>query len=130
MIRKILSPVLLLLAIGLSFQCKKNNNPQVLTGKLVIAGPCANYVIQVLRGPIDSSRLVKRWTNPDNDSVYTNVFAVSNSCTFAGSGVTKGQVFQFEFDSNPPAQNCLRCDIAVSLPPVSNAVKNTAAINM
>jgi hypothetical protein len=121
----------LLFAICLfSIQCKKSvlTDP-VLTGKLIVNGPCLHYAIQLEKGNIDTANIVASWYNRGNDSTYTNVFTVSNYCTFGNYGLQKGDVFTFQIDSNPSAQNCFNCMIVVAVPPKENAVINVNKIN-
>jgi hypothetical protein len=114
----------------LAIQCKKSSTPgTVLTGKLIVNGPCLHYVIQLEKGNIDTTNLVASWFDRDNDSTYTNVFAISNYCTFGDYGLQKGDVFTFQIDSNSPAQNCPNCMIVVAVPPKENAVINVKKIN-
>jgi hypothetical protein len=117
------------IAAGLSCQPTKVA-PSSLTGKLVIDGPCGNYVIQVLQGNPPRGRVAASWKDTLSNMVYTNVFTVSNRCHFPDPGTTlsKGDVFTFEWDGNPPANNCMTCQIYVPTPAVENAVKNIQKI--
>lgn len=137
MTRNIFSSVLLLLLVSSGFQCQKHTSVQALSippammiynGKLVIAGPCANYVIQVPPGEVDTSLVMASWKDPSTDSIYTNVFTVSSYCTFAGYNLVKGDSLSFSFDPDPPAQTCTRCDIYVPTPSVSHAVTDVNKI--
>jgi hypothetical protein len=139
--RKTMGPIflkttLLVLLVSSGFQCRRNNDnssQNILTGKLVIFDPCGQSAIQVLTGQIDSSKVEASWTDPDNDSVYHNVFAVSdisNACSLSYYGLSKGDVFQFGLDPNPSKVVCYTCNDSnpVTVPPVSNAVKNVKKI--
>jgi hypothetical protein len=137
MTRNIFSSVLLLLLVSSGFQCQKHTSIDALlippaiwiyTGKLVIAGTCANYVIQVPPGEVDTSLVEASWKDPSTDSVYTNVFTVSSYCTFAANNLVKGDSISFSFDPSPPAQTCARCDIYVPTPSVSHAVMDVKKI--
>jgi hypothetical protein len=136
-LRPFLKPALLLLLVSSGFQCQKHTSIDPLsippaiwiyTGKLVIAGTCANYVIQVPAGEVDSSLVMASWKDPSTDSVYTNVFTVSSYCTFAAYNLVKGDSISFSFDPSPPAQTCTRCDIYVPTPSVTHAVMNVNKI--
>ena len=120
----------LLLAICLcNIHCEKNSSlGPVLTGKLIVNGPCSHYVIQLEKGTIDSEHITATWLDHDNDSIYNNVFTVANYCTFGNYGLQKGDVITFQVDPNPPAQTCAICLIAVDVPPKLNAVVNVKRV--
>jgi hypothetical protein len=114
----------------LSIQCKKSTlTSPVLTGKLIVNGPCLHYAIQLEKGNIDTANIVASWYNGGNDSTYTNVFTVSNYCTFGNYGLQKGDVFTFQIDPNTTVQTCPICLILVAVPPKENAVINVSKIN-
>lgn len=124
MARFALRPIILIFMLGSGIMCQPEKiNPTTLTGKLVLNRACANYVIQVLQGTIEPSKIDALWKNPDNDSTYINVFTVANRCTFPDS-LKEGDTISFEIDTNPPAQTCAVCAISYPTPPVSNDVKN------
>jgi hypothetical protein len=130
MSHSILKSTVLFLLVVSGFQCKHHNEiaANVLTGKVVIFNGCGMSAIQVISGQIDPSRLMASWTDPDNDSVYHNVFSVGGTdiyCSLAGYGMVKGSLLQFELDPNPPALNCNMCNNSnpPSVPPISNAIK-------
>jgi hypothetical protein len=112
------------MAISSSFYCNTKTKSTPLKGKLIVSAVCGNYVIQVLEGRMDSDRLVSNWENVATGYSYTNVFTVSNYCAFASSGLSEGDVFEFEQDPYPPALNCSRCEIFVPTPSVQTAIKN------
>lgn len=137
-----INTALLLLLAFTGFQCKRNNNDAslspalpALTGRLVIFDACGRSAIQVLGGPIDSSRLMTSWKNPDNDSIYHNIFQVGgirdNVCSLSFYGLSKGDTLQFALDPNPQSFVCNMCADSnpVSAPPVSNAVTNVKKIS-
>ena len=111
-------------------QCKKAVvTGKVLTGKLIVNGPCEHYVIQLQKGTIDTANIESTWYESFNDSTYSNVFTVSNLCTFGNYRLQKGDVFTFQIDPNPPAQNCAICMIYVATPSKGNAVINVQKVN-
>jgi hypothetical protein len=125
--RFIALPALLGVLFIYSFQCRRDDtNPpgDTLKGKLVLNGPCGNYVIQVLEGNISPDKMVASWKQPQTDSVFTNVFTVANSCNFGGNNLQQEDIFTFQLDATPAPQNCMLCMIYVPTPTVSNAVKN------
>ncbi len=92
MSRPVIHPILLLLILGSGIMCQPERvNPPTLTGKLVIDRACSHFVIQLLQGSIEPSKIVPVWKNSANDSTYVNVFAVSNQCTFPYSGIAGGR---------------------------------------
>lgn len=110
-------------------QCKKAILPSsVLTGKLIINGPCEHYVIQLQKGKIDTSNIESSWYDSDNDSTYSNVFTVANYCSFGSFGLQKGDVFTFQIDNNQPPQECPICQIFVATPSKENTVINAQKV--
>jgi hypothetical protein len=127
MTRRIALSFLFVLAALANFDCQpyKVTLP-VVTGKLVVASYCGQYIVEVLSGSIpDSSVLTKSWTDIDTDSTYTNVFRVNDICTFAAAAVAVGDTITFNLNGIPPVQSCYTCDIvAFPEPAASNAVTN------
>ena len=128
-------PVLLLTALllfaGIGFNChhdKVSLQPTPLTGKLVLNGPCGQYVVQVLSGNIDSARIVKSWTIP-GDTNYSNVFAVSNSCTFGEYKLSRNDVFTFALNDTSYVQTCMLCMIYSPTPGISNIVSHVQLVS-
>ena len=104
--------------------CHKSVIPRgKLTGKLVIAGPCGQYTIQLLSGNIDPSLLTKSWLNTANDSTYTNVFASLNPCQMESAGISQGDSFNFDLSANGPG-SCYECMLYYPVPPTHSAIKN------
>lgn len=111
-------------------QCKKTILArELLTGKLVINGPCEHYVIQLQKGTIDTANIESSWYDNGKDTTYQNVFTVANSCSFGNYGLQKGDVFTFEIDPNSPPQHCAICEIYVTTPTKQNAVINVQKVN-
>jgi hypothetical protein len=104
--------------------------PGSLTGKLVIDGPCGNYVVEVISGNFDSSEVDSHWTDPSTGTAYTNVFTVTDACTFGGYNISQGQSFTFQFTpaDSTVVQNCEECLIAVPTPPVRSSVEDIMAL--
>ena len=102
-----------------------------LVGKLVVSGPCGFYVVQVLSGDIDSTRIQKTWEYKfsKTDTVFTNVFRVSDICSFNGYGVGLNHTFSFEFTDSTLVENCMNCLIAwPSAPNVANTVDHVQVL--
>jgi hypothetical protein len=105
--------------------CKKDTPVDtVYTGKLIVDGPCDHYAVEVTSGDIDTALIVSSWLDKDNDTTYTDAFAVANFCTFGATLLQKGDVFTFTIDPNPMVQTCPICGIAVAVPPKQIAVIN------
>ncbi len=122
--------ILLLLTSLFCVECKKVTLTRpLLTGRLIITGPCEHYVVQLLKGSIDTANIESSWFDSSNDSTYTNVFTVANFCSFGNFGLQKGDVFTFEIDSASLPQYCPICMIYVSTPPKQNTVINVQKVN-
>lgn len=119
-------PWLLLLCFSLT-NCNHDNTPlpgHTLKGKLVVSAACAHYVIQVLDGDVSPGQITANWLNPDTGTNYSNVFTVSNRCSFPESMLKPGDVFSFEMDASPKPEPCMVCMIFYPTPDAMNAVKN------
>ena len=122
--------ILIILTSLLCLQCKKDiHTGDVLTGKLIINGPCEHYVVQLMKGTIDTANIASSWYDSANDSTYTNVFTVANFCTFGNNGLHKGDIFTFQIDTNSPPQYCPTCQIYLSTPSKQNALISVKKIN-
>lgn len=106
--------------------CIKNVAATRRTGKLVVIGSCAHYIVQLIDSTAaDSSVVTKSWTNPNTDSTYTNVFGVSDACTFAEANLLVGSVFTFTLNGSVPSQICNECDmVPFPMPAATNSVTN------
>jgi hypothetical protein len=116
---------LLMVTVGVN-SCKKNVTATPRIGKLVVIGACAHYIVQLIDSTAaDSSVLTKSWTDPNTDSTYSNVFSVSDICTFVEANLPVGSEFSFTLNGPVPVQNCFECDIMpFSMPAASNSVTN------
>jgi hypothetical protein len=118
---------------GTGFHCKKSTAENLWTGKLVVFASCADYVVQLQSGPVsDSSVLTKSWTDSATDSSFTNVFKVSDVCTFGAALVHVGDVFTFTLNGPIPAQTCFTCAIVPSfpMPAANNSVTNIKLVTI
>ena len=124
--------LVVLLFAGAGFNCKPSKispPPSLLTGKLVVNGPCGFYVVQVLSGNIDSARLAKSWKYTTGDTTFSNVFMVNDRCTFGGYGLSKNDEFTFEITDTVIVQDCMLCLIAYPpTPAVSNTVTHVQLV--
>jgi len=129
MARNILHPMILMLMLGSGIMCQpKQVSYPALKGKLVLNRACSNFVIQVLQGSIEPSKIEPLWKDTANDSTYINVFTVANRCTFP-SGLAEGDTIFFALDPNPQVQTCAICQIYYPTPPVMNDVMDVQKIN-
>jgi hypothetical protein len=121
----LLMAVLFWVSVGIA-SCKKNDGGTRRTGKLVVIGACAHYIVQLMDvTAADSSVVTQSWTNPNTDSRYTSVFGVSDICTFAAAEVQVGSVFTFTLNGPVPDVVCNTCDIfPFPMPAAVNSVTN------
>lgn len=107
------------------FQCKKENDDTRLSscirGKLVVKGPCAQYVIQVISGDPGNAAIAANWLDPETNINYTNVFTVKNYCYFPALNL--GDEFNFYFIRQVKTMECVVCLAARSTPSQGNEVK-------
>jgi hypothetical protein len=79
--------------------------------------------VQVVDGPVDTSRVVNGWKDEKRKTTFDKVFTVANRCDFPGMDLNEGDEFEFMFDDNPAAQNCMVCMVYYPVPPTTNAIK-------
>jgi hypothetical protein len=113
---------------GAGFQCKPSRISSSLTGKLVAVGPCSQYVVQVIEGSYPPTQVDTVWKNIANDSVFHNVFAVGNACTFALNGLEQGAIFSFEWDPKAPEELCATCKVFYPTPSKYNILQHVRRI--
>jgi hypothetical protein len=104
-----------------SYECNKSKSGK-LKGKLVIKELCSHYVVQIIDGNVDSSKVVNNWKDEKRQVIFDKVFAVANRCDFP-SRLNEGDEFEFTFDPNPAPQNCAVCMAYYPIPDKTNAVK-------
>lgn len=104
-----MKPLLLLLCLSL-VACKSQEvlPENCYKGRLALKGICNNYVIELVEGTIDTSRLEAQWKNPDTGKFYTNAFALSNPCALPVS-LKEGDEFFFKLDSTQLTADCITC---------------------
>ncbi|MHA4809635.1 hypothetical protein ACX0G9_16095 [Flavitalea flava] len=124
MARQTVLPILLLLVLTCSFTCRPERLGTSLTGKLVIDATCSHFVVQLLQGSTDSTKVVDNWKNTANDSIYTHVFTVANVCNFGATGLVRGDIFTFEIDPEMPMEDCAVCLIYYPTPEVVHSIKH------
>lgn len=111
------------------FQCKKatvqNRISGCIKGRLVVKGPCAQYVIQVISGDAGNADIAANWLDPETNTNYTNVFTVENYCYYPANNVGDEFYFYFIRDENIP--NCIVCAAARATPIQKNEVEYTGA---
>jgi hypothetical protein len=77
-------------------------------GRLSLKGICNNYVIELIDGAIDTSKVAVHWTNPETGKIYNNAFALSNRCALPVS-LKEGDEFLFKLDSSHLNAECNTC---------------------
>lgn len=102
----------LFLIIPLVFQNQTNCNKQNKTsdcfkGRLEIKGICANYVISIIEGNADTSRVVESWKDPVTGKNYARVFKLDSPCTFPET-INEGDEFYFTF-TDKSTEECVVC---------------------
>ncbi len=105
---KIITIIILSLAIY-SLGCSKSDSTsECLKGKMVINGICGNITLQVLSGNIDTNLIVKSWVDPSTSKTYENVFALKSVCTFP-TNIKEGDEFYFKINNDPKGNDCPVC---------------------
>lgn len=77
-------------------------------GRLSLKGICNNYVIELIEGSIDTSKVESIWKNPDTGKNYKNAFALSNPCALPVS-INEGDEFFFKLDASQLTAECVTC---------------------
>jgi len=91
--------------------------------------PCGHYVIQVLSPDPDPRLVTATWKDSIADTVYTNVFTVSNACDFEGSTLARNYKFTFRINDTIIVQNCMLCEVFHPTPPARNTVTHVQRVN-
>jgi hypothetical protein len=86
---------------------KKPENQVKYKGRLEITGICMNYTIKLLKGEIDSSKIVANWIDESTGKSYTDVFGLGNPCNFPAT-IKQADEFYFYIDS-VGKKNCITC---------------------
>jgi hypothetical protein len=123
---KRLSFLLCILTICITaYRCNNKTVPAdgILKGKLVIKELCGHYVVQVQNAKLDTSLVSNGWRDDKRNKTYDNVFTVSNRCGFADAALKEGDDFEFQFDKNPPPEDCLVCMAFYPTPRKQNVVR-------
>lgn len=104
------------------FQCNKEKYKKIsecIKGRLEIKGICLNYVIKVLEGDIDTSKITS-WKDPQTGTDYQNVFALGSPCTFPAD-IKEGDEFYFHLIENIN-QDCAICEAYRPVPDKKNMI--------
>jgi len=112
------------------FRCAKEIEDEHLSGcikgKLIIVGPCAQYVVQVISGDVKSASIAASWLDPETSITYTNVFKVDNYCDNLPRVV--GEEFYFYFiKKKVKNMSCIVCQAARATPAEGNEILYTGA---
>ena len=125
----ILFIALLAITVLPGFKCTKEDADTKLggcmRGKLVVKGPCAQYVIQVISGDASNADIAANWLDPETNTNYTNVFTVKNYCYFPA--LNPGDEFNFYFIKQVKAMDCIVCHALRATPSQGNEVQYTGS---
>jgi hypothetical protein len=77
-------------------------------GRLSLKGICNNYVIELIEGTIDLSKVETTWENPSTGKKYKDAFTLSNPCSLPVS-LKEGDEFYFKLDSTQLTAECVTC---------------------
>ena len=104
-----MKPLLLLSCLLLGACKSKEVLPEnCYRGKLSLTGICNGYVIELISGTLDTSKVEAQWKNPDTGKIYKNAFALSNICAFP-SNLKEGDEFDFKIDPSLLNGDCAVC---------------------
>lgn len=101
--------------------CNQKKKETVLKGRVEITGICLNYTISLMEGNIDTSLITASWTDENTGKNYSDVFGLSNPCSFPGNLKT-GDDFFFTVDTSATAP-CVKCEAWYPTPPRSLNIK-------
>jgi hypothetical protein len=118
-----MKPLILLGLILMAWSCKtvKPDRAPCFKGRLEIKGACMNYTIKLLEGKLDTTLLVKNWTNESTGKSYSNVFKLGSRCSFP-EDILEGQEFYFVLDTTT-IQNCAVCMVYYPVPEKQLSIK-------
>jgi hypothetical protein len=104
-----MKPLLLLSCLLLGACKSKEVLPEnCYRGKLSLTGICNGYVIELISGTVDTSKVEAQWKNPDTGKIYKNAFALSNPCALPVS-LKEGDEFLFKLDASQLTAECVTC---------------------
>jgi hypothetical protein len=106
-----------------AFRCEKDTGIHCYKGK-VIRVSCASYVIQVLNNDFGEDQWKDSTAN--SQTVYDNVFNVSNKCAIPDSYKT-GDVFYFDIENPNHRDNCVVCMMYDAPPKMTLRIKNISS---
>lgn len=121
--------VAILLLTFTNFKCYKEHSGNRLSGcikgKLVVKGPCAQFVIEVLSGDTANVAVARTWNDPETGNSYSNVFTVKNYCNFPAPAV--GNEFYFYVVKQEKIMECIICQAVRATPAVTNEIEYTGS---
>jgi hypothetical protein len=100
---------------------KKEEAGKKYKGRLEIKGICLNYTIKLIEGNIDTAKIATTWTDESSGKSHTNVFALTDPCSFPAS-INQGDEFYFVIDTVVP-KGCIVCEAYYPIPPRSLQIK-------
>lgn len=120
---------LFLLITGFS-ACKSSSGiaDNELRGKLVISALCSHYVVEIISGKVDASKVAAEWKDDNRNQTYKQSFSVANKCSFGQLGLSEGDEFTFTIDDNKPNETCAVCMAYYPTPTQALNIKNIKKI--
>lgn len=122
--KKLISVLLVVLMVASAYQCNNktgSGKEGTLKGRLVVKEICSHYVVQVISGSSDTSRVTNGWLDDKRGKTYDNVFTVSNRCSFPAD-LKEGDEFEFTFEPEV-MEDCAVCMAYYPTPPKRNTIK-------
>lgn len=92
------------------FQCSKEEERVIYTGKVALKGICGRTVIQIVEGDLSllpTGSFTTRWTDPTTGFSYENVFTIGNICQI-DQELRDGDQFTFT-PHDRPNNSCITC---------------------
>jgi hypothetical protein len=114
-------PLAIFLSLATDSCDKKTKEAGVYKGKLEIKALCMNYTIGLVEGEIDTSLIVRNWTDESTGKSYANVFRLENPCNFP-STIKEGEEFYFSIDT-AKQEECIVCMAYYPTPPKKLPIK-------
>ena len=119
--RILLSSFIFLLTISAENCNKKEKSSEVFKGRLEIKAICMNYTVKLIEGNIDTSKIVRKWTDETTKKQYSNIFALANPCNFPDS-IKQGDEFYFTIDT-ARTKPCMICMAYYPIPGKKLSIK-------
>jgi hypothetical protein len=106
------------------FQCSKEDQADIFTGKVVLEGICGRTVVEIVDGDmslLSSGSYASRWIDPTTGSSYENAFMIGNICQIETT-LRSGDQFTFTVHDQPN-NSCITCLAWSAAPQEQLAIK-------